>query len=411
MQASTRRRSPALRIASGGGVLKGSWLFRLLAWLAAFVSLSTMGSDGGAQAPAAGQPLTASQQHAARAALNGDSLLIATGPDGSHPAMARDMAAAASKGTAVRLLPIAVGRGAETLRDLVFLRGVDMAIVPTNVLAHTKTIEALVGAGLPQRIAYITHLYGEEVHLLAGSSITALEGLRHKKVAVPLDDGNALYTAHDLFERLGIEVEIVRLRAGEALEKARSNELSAVLLVGGKPLQQLLKAPKDGRLRFLRLPLSRPLEPGYSPAALGADDYPTLIPPGFTVETVAVGAVLMANTGKGYEDATRRIAKFIPVFFANVADLTLVERHPKWRELNLATPLPGWNRLPAAEEWLRNAKEEQKAALQKEFDEFLRSTRQPGAPEITASQRKKLFEEFVDWTRQSVGATGGPARP
>lgn len=323
--------------------------------------------------------------------------------------MAHDIAMALGKDAETRVLPIIASGGIENLRDLIFLRGVDMAIVPANALAQTKAIEALVGAGLPQRIAYITHLHGEELHLLVGSSVGALEGLRGRKVAVHLQDGNAQFTARDLFERLGVEIEIVRMRPAEAIEQARSGELAAVLLIGGKPLQHLAGLPKDGRLRFMSLPFTAAMEQGYSPAALRAEDYPTLIPPGVTVETVAVSAILMANNAKGYEDSSRRIAKFVPVFFGGVADLTLVGRHPKWKELNLSAPLPGWTRLPVAAEWLRNAKEQQKAALQREFDEFLRSTRQPGSPEITAAHRKKLFEEFVDWTRQSVGATKEPA--
>ena len=117
----------------------------------------------------------------------------------------------------------------------------------------------------------------------------------------------------------------------------------------------------------------------------------------------------MANTGRDYEDSTRRLVKFVPVFFSAVADLSLLSGKAKWRELNLAAPLSGWARLPAAEEWLRNAKEQQMAALQKGFDEFLRTTRPPGSPELTQSQKRKLFEDFVDWTRQSAGAE--PARP
>ncbi len=80
------------------------------------------------------------------------------------------------------------GGGIETLRDLLFLRGVDMAIVPANALAQAKATE-LLGPGLPQRIAYIARLYNEEVHLVVGRNIKALADLSGKKVAVPLEDG------------------------------------------------------------------------------------------------------------------------------------------------------------------------------------------------------------------------------
>lgn len=358
-------------------------------------------------------PLTHGQQQALRASLNNGSLLVVAGrADSAHFAMANDIAAVLAIGEDVRLLPIAGRGGIDRLRDLVFLRGVDLAIVPANVLTHMKAIEAEIGAAVVQRIAYVTYLYGEEVHLLVGEGISTIESLHRRRVAVPLDDDNALFTAHDLFDGhgAGVEVEIVRLRLPQALEDVRSGRLAGILLVGGKPLPIVSGLPKDGRLRLLGLPFSPTLEQGYSPAVLEAEDYPTLIPPGTTVRTVAVSALLMANSGRGAEESARRLAKFVPHFFGSAADLTLGGRNPKWKELNIAAPLPGWSRLPVAQEWLRNAREEQKTNLQKQFEAFLRSSRQPGAPELTPAQRKKLFDEFVDWTRGSVGAVGSPVQ-
>lgn len=397
MPAPTRRLPLTLRLRSIAAPLACSIALSLCALAAPSLTVR-------AQTLNAEHPLSNSQQQNVRATLNNSSLLVATShSEGSYLSMAQDIAAALGSGREVRLVPIVAGGGVENLRDLVFLRGVDMAIVPANVLAHTKAMEAAIGTGVPQRIAHVTHLFGEEVHLLVGDRIATLEGLRRKKVAVPSQDGKARFTARDLFERLGLEVDLAELDILEAIEQVRTGDVSAVLLVGGKPIQLLSNLPKDGRLRFLGLPFSRALEQGYSPSALRAEDYPTLIPSGLTVETIATSAVLMANNAKGYEETARRLAKFVPLFFGGIADLTLVGRHPKWKEVNLAAPLPGWTRLPAADEWLRSAKEQRAAALQKEFEAFLRSTRQSGSVEISPAQRKKLFDDFVNWTRQSVG--------
>jgi len=410
MQASTRRRSLALWMASSVAGLSSSGLVSLAGVI--LTALSLVGGAVRAQTAAPLYPATVSQQQAVRVALNNNSLIVAAGhPDASYLAMAHDIAAALPRTGDVRLLPLAAAGGAENLRDLVFLRGVDLAIVPANVLTQTKTIEAQLGPGVTQRIAYVTHLYAEEVHLLVASSVGAIEGLRQRKVAVSPDDGNAQFTARDLFERLGIGAEIVRLRPAEAIDQVRSGTIAAALFVGGKPLQLPANLPKDGRLRLLNLPFPQGMEQGYIPATFRAEDYPTLIPPGLSVETVAVGAVLMANSARGYEESSRRLARFVPEFFAGIAELTLAGRHPKWRELNLAAPLPGWTRLPAAEEWLRNAREQQTAVLQKGFEKFLESTRAPGAPEIAPAERKKLFEEFVNWTRKSVGGAKEAERP
>jgi hypothetical protein len=325
--------------------------------------------------------------------------------------MAQEMAAVLGDSAGFRLSPIAAGGAVENLRDLISPRGVDMAIVPANVLAQGKALEARLGAGLVPRVAHVTHLYAEEVHLLVGSRITAIEELRGARLAVPSHDGNAEFTALDLFGRLGVEVEIVRLQPPEAIEQLRSGELPAVLLIGGKPIQLVSALPKDGRLRLLNLPFSAALDEAYLPAVFRGEDYPSLIPAGLAAETVAVSAVLMANTSRSSGESARKFGRFVPLFFGGMADQTMVGSHPKWKELNLATTLPGWNRLPQAEEWLRNAREQQEAFLQRGFDEFLRTLRQRGSKDITPEERKKLFEQFVDWIRQSVGASGERVRP
>ena len=113
---------------------------------------------------------------------------------------------------------------------------------------------------------------------------------------------------------------------------------------------------------------------------------------------------------KNNDEAARKAAKFIPAFFAGLSGLALSYRHPKWREVNLAATLPGWSRAEPAEEWLSKAREEQTDALQRRFEEFLRATRLPGSAELSPTQRRKLFDEFVSWTRKSVSDTGQPAR-
>ncbi len=96
------------------------------------------------------------------------------------------------------------------------------------------------------------------------------------------------------------------------------------------------------------------MQTDYLPATLTSEDYPGLIAAGQKVETVAVGAALIAfNWPKG-TDRYRRIQKFVDNFFPKLAEFQKAPRHPKWREANLAAVLPGWTRFAGADEWLRN---------------------------------------------------------
>lgn len=352
------------------------------------------------------QGLSPTQQQAQRDRQNASTLIVATShPTASYFAMAHAIASAIEKTDGLRLLPMSSGGGIETLRDLLYLRGVDMAIVPGNALAQAQATE---GPSLLQRIAYIARLYNEEVHLLVGRNTKELADLRGKKIAVPVEDGSALFTARDLFARFSVDVEIVRMPAAEALELVRAGDLAATLLMAGKPLPLLADMPKDGSIRLLALPFTPALEDGYVPAAFRADDYPMLIPDGLVVESVAVSAMLMAHNAKGAEGSLQRTAKFVPAFFDATSE-HLLNRYTKW-EVNLAATLPGWSRLPAADEWLRWTQRQQSLSLQKSFEEFLRETRPPGSPDLPPAQRKKLFDEFVSWTRKSVSETDALAR-
>jgi len=337
-----------------------------------------------------------------RLKLNRDTLIVAASrPGASHLAIANDLAAAVASGGELRLLPIAAEGGLANLRDLAFLRGIDMAIVAANELAHAKATNAL-GGGLTHKLAYVASLYGEEVHIVAGRGIASIEDLRGKKVAVPLGDATGQFTAKDIFERLGVAVESVPMEAADAVDEVRSGGIAAAVLVAGKPTRLVSGLPKDGSLRLLGLPLSAALGEGYAPAVLLAEDYPALIPPEAIVETVAVRAILLASSDKRSEERARRIARHVPALFDAIAGLAVSQSHTKWKDVNLGAVLPGWRRVPAAEVWLGKASEQQRHLLKGQFDDYLRARKEPASSELPVGRRKKLFEEFQSWARKSI---------
>jgi len=375
----------------------------MLAWM----TLLLAGQPAFAQTQQPAQPQTFAQpvlspQQTQRAKLNQDTLIVAASrPGATYLAMANDLVAAIGASGSLRILPIAADGGLANLQDLLYLRGVDLAIVPANVLAYAKATDAF-GSGLAQRVVYVTPLYGEEVHIIVGRSIASIDDLRGKRIAVPLHDGTAQFTAKDIFQRLGASFESVPMEPADAVEGVRSGTVAAALLVAGKPVTLVSGLPKDGSLRLLSLPFLAALGEGYSPAVLLAEDYPALLPPGAIVETIAIRAVLIANNEKGSEETARRIAKHVPTLFNAISRLAVSERHPKWKEVNLGAVLPGWSRAGAAELWLKKALEQQRQLLQGEFDEFLRARRQPASSELSVVQRRNLFKEFQGWARKST---------
>jgi hypothetical protein len=154
----------------------------------------------------------------------------------------------------------------------------------------------------------------------------------------------------------------------------------------------------------LPVPFGKPLQDDYLPTTLTHDDYPNLIERGRGVDSVAVGALLIAYNWAPDTDRYRRIAKFIDAFFPQLAEFQKPPRHPKWREANLAATVPGWKRFPAAEEWLSRRRGVQaQPAIRARFDQFLAQNGQRASAFASEQNREQLFEQFLKWNQAQEG--------
>jgi hypothetical protein len=142
----------------------------------------------------------------------------------------------------------------------------------------------------------------------------------------------------------------------------------------------------------------------YVPSTLTHEDYPTLIPAGQTVETVASGTVMIAYNWPKNTDRYRRIELFVNAFFPRLEEFRKPPRHEKWKDTNLAATLPGWKRFEGAEEWLRNARDQELNGKREQFQQFLASRNMSidRTKMIPEADRNQLFEDFLKW--MNVGA-------
>jgi TRAP-type uncharacterized transport system substrate-binding protein len=290
-----------------------------------------------------------------------------------------------------------IGRdGVQNIRDVRFLKGVDLGITQTNLLNTFRRNNEL--GSLDGKIVYIAKLFSEEMHVVvrADSGIAAIEQLAQKKVNFGGEGSGTQLSARDIFGRLNIKAEEVNLGQAEAFEKLKAGEIAASVLIAGKPTTTMASLKADDGFRFLPVPFARQLHDDYLPAVLSSEDYPGIIAAGGELETVAVGAVLIAyNWPKGSEPY-RRLEGFVGRFFSKIAELKQAPRHPKWRETKIAAAMPGWARFPPADEWL--ARNREVLAARSHFNEFL-STRGGAAAIGTPEERERLFSEFVKWSQ------------
>jgi TRAP-type uncharacterized transport system substrate-binding protein len=274
--------------------------------------------------------------------------------DDTYLQMAYDLAEVLNDGDNLGILPIAGIGGPRNIRDVRYLRGVDIGLTQTNVLNSFRRSNERMGQ-FDNKIVYIAKLFNEEVHLVAKLNITSIDQLRGLKVNLDAKGSGTSYSMRDLFKIFGIEVQEVSMSQVEALEKVNSGEIAATALIAGKPVRSLSRLIRNDGLHLVPIPYSAQVIDDYLPGTFDHNDYPELIPPGETVDTVAVGAVLIAyNWPKTNVDRYGRVQRFVEAFFPKIAEFWKPPRHVKWREINIAATLPGWNRFEAAQAWLDN---------------------------------------------------------
>jgi uncharacterized protein len=329
--------------------------------------------------------------------------------DDTYLQMAYDLADVLNDEDNLRILPIAGIGGPRNIRDVLYLKGVDIGLTQTSILNSFRRSNERMGQN-ENKIVYIAKLFNEEAHLVARNSITSIEQLRGSRVNLDAKGGGTSYSMRDVFKTLGIEVEEVSMSQTEAFEKVKNGEIAATVLIAGKPVRSLTRLIAADGLHFVPIPYSQPLIADYLPATLSHDDYPALVPRGQSVETVAVGAVLIAyNWPKSNVDHYRRVQRFVEAFFPKIAEFQKPPRHPKWREVNLAATLPGWPRFEVAQAWI-DSKRAEEARIETKPE--LRQTAAGGAggraappPPVPADIDPALFQEFMRWKQRGPATT------
>jgi TRAP-type uncharacterized transport system substrate-binding protein len=296
-----------------------------------------------------------SPQDAYRAKLNDNLITIMAGsPSGTELAIAHDIAEVLDDEDQFRIVPM-VGKGsAQSIKDVLYLRGVDMGVTYANLLKYYARTNEL-GTDFMDRVVYVAKLFNEEIHILVREDVADIQALKDQPVNLGEAGSGADITGHLLFETLGVKVDERHLGDTDAIEKLKSGEFAAVMIIGGKPLPVGKDIADQKGIKLLSIPYGPSLESDYYPATFTHEDYPSLVPEGKTVDSIAVCAVLIAFNWDRDSERYKRVARFVDGFFGKFDDFLKAPRHSKWREVNFAATLEGWHRSPAAQDWIDRA--------------------------------------------------------
>jgi TRAP transporter TAXI family solute receptor len=317
--------------------------------------------------------------------------VISGGADGTYIRIAADLANVLD-GEDLRVLPM-IGRGSlQNLRDIMFLRGVDIGIVQMDAREQLSA-EKLQDSAV-RRLRFITRLYNEEVHIIASREITDIRQLDGKKVNIDKAGSGTNLTSRLIFDKLGIKPEVTTFDQASSYARLKSGEIQAAVYVAGRPVRAIAEFQTEGRFHLLSIPFEGEIAESYFPAKFANADYPQLVDTAKPVETLAVGSLLAVFNWPENSDRYNRVKRFVDAFFSRFDEFLQPGRHPKWKEVNLAADVPGWERIRPAQDWLDRAKTASKPSPQvQSFESFMNGR----GINVSAEQREVLFREFLTW--------------
>ena len=270
--------------------------------------------------------------------------------EGAPIRFATEMARVVNDGGNMQVLPIVTRGPTENVNDLLYLKGVDTAIINSDSLEEYKSQVPQI----QQRIVYLLNLFPSELHIFVRPEVRSLSDLAGKKVNFNTQGTAAAYSGPLIFSRLGLEVEKTFIPHPVALEQMKRGEIAAVVFVTSKPVDAFVKGKWEEGFKFLAVEYGSKFEDYYQPSYLEPADYPNLIK-GERIATIAVPTLLATFNWRPESRRYRRVARFVDELFGRVDKLQSPGFDPKWKDVNLKTRAPGLERFQAAQEWLDRA--------------------------------------------------------
>ena len=271
--------------------------------------------------------------------------------EGAPIRFATEIARVVNDGGAVHVLPIVTRGPTENVNDLLYLRGVDAAIINSDSLEEYKSQVPQIR----QRMTYLLSLFPSELHIFVRPEIRSLSDLAGKKVNFNTQGTAAAYSGPLIFSRLGVDVEKMFIPHPVALEQLKRGEIAGVVFVTSKPVDAFVKGKWEQGFKFLAVEYGSKFEDYYLPSYLEPTDYPNLVAKGERIATVAVPTILASFNWRPNSPRYHRVARFVDQLFSRVNKLQASSLDPKWKDVNLTTRVPGLERFQPAQAWLDRA--------------------------------------------------------
>jgi TRAP-type uncharacterized transport system substrate-binding protein len=333
---------------------------RVLLRAAAMLALVALALTA-ASAQEARRPRPAVAENPIRDRVNAWTVGLAGGLlEGAPIRFATEIARVVNEDGEMHVLPVVTRGPTENVNDLLYLRGIDTAIINGDSLDEYRSQVPQIG----ERIVQILNLLPSQLHVFVRPEISSFSDLAGKKVNFNTQGTAAAYSGPLIFSRLGIDVDKTFVPHPVALEMMRRGEIAAVVFITSKPVDAFVKGKWEQGFKFLPVEYGPKLADYYVPAVLTSSDYPALVPSGEQITTIAVPTVLVSYNWKLGTPRYLKVARFVENLFARMDRLRSPGFDPKWKEIDLSASAPGLARFKPAQDWLDRKVAEKTGALQ-----------------------------------------------
>jgi TRAP-type uncharacterized transport system substrate-binding protein len=147
--------------------------------------------------------------------------------EGAPLRLAAEMARVVDDGDNLHVLPIVTRGPTENLNSLLYLRGVDLAIINSDSLEEYR----VQFPEIRQHVTYLLSLFPSELHVFVWPEIQSLQDLAGKKMTFNTLGTAAAYCGPLIFSRLGINIEKTFIPRAH-LDHRGANRVSLLQLAG-----------------------------------------------------------------------------------------------------------------------------------------------------------------------------------
>ncbi len=263
--------------------------------------------------------------------------------------LVHNMEDALEHSSGLRIVPIMGKNHVQSIYDLLYLKGIDLALVRADAIEYVRTEGNY--DRIQRLIKSVAKVSEEKIVIIARKDYKTVYDLEDQVVAQGVRGSGEHVTSTIAFRALGVEPKFLDADNKTAIEKMKAGELAAMVYLLREPDavqtgkdQQAADAVKNlipgEELHLLELPENDALTRVYNPSTLSSDDLPNLIGDGDSVATYSVDAIIAAYGWGADHPRHQRSARFVNALVDGIGELKSDAYQPTWKRVELGRPTP-----------------------------------------------------------------------